>query len=145
VAKQILPPFKFVDSVSKDIYNAGDDKGLEITGSIPLIGKLAYWHLGRGTTKRDDIWEIRFRKHKASLREIKEKFDQSPDKQAFAKKYREELAEYHRSNKFQGKLNNLQKVINTLKSQGTDSANKRIRQLEERKTELTKSYLERDR
>ena len=48
--RQILPPFKFIDSTTKDIWSAGDDKGLEAVGSVPFVGKLAYWHMGRGDT-----------------------------------------------------------------------------------------------
>ena len=45
--KQILPPFKFVNALFKDARTIGDEKGLEVVNSVPLIGKLAYWHMGR--------------------------------------------------------------------------------------------------
>ncbi|MFH1146636.1 MAG: hypothetical protein V1736_02890, partial [Pseudomonadota bacterium] len=144
-AKQVLPPFKFVDSVSKDIYNAGDDKGLELTASIPLLGKLAYWHLGRGTTKRHEIWEIRFKKLKQKLHDVHEDYEKARDKQAFLKEHRVDLADYRRTNVFQGRLNRLTKVINQLKSrpEQTDTIKKRIEQLTLRKTEMTKNFMER--
>ena len=46
-AKQLLPPFKFIDSLSKDILSAGDKKGVRTIGSIPFIGKLYEWRFGR--------------------------------------------------------------------------------------------------
>ncbi len=143
-AKQVLPPFKFIDSLTKDIYNAGDNKGLELTASVPLLGKLAYWHLGRGTTKRADIWDIRFKKYKAKVDDVHEDFEKAKDKQAFLKEHREEMAEYRRKNMFQGRLNNFRKIINKLKSQPeqTDSTKKRIEQLETRRIELIKNFLE---
>lgn len=41
--KQILPPAQFVDSVYKDILS--DEKTPRIIKSIPIGGKIAYWHL----------------------------------------------------------------------------------------------------
>ena len=49
IARQILPPFKFIDAATKDIVTAGDDKGLYTINSVPVVGKLAYWHMGRGS------------------------------------------------------------------------------------------------
>lgn len=145
LARQILPPFKFIDSVTKDVYNAGDDKGLELTASIPLLGKLAYWHLGRGTTKRDDVWDLRWRKFKAPLAEANENYEKARDKAAFMSENREEMVAYHKANRFQARLNSFRKIINQLKSrEQTDSTKKRIRQLEERRTELIKQYLEKE-
>jgi hypothetical protein len=51
MVRQIAPPFKLVDALSKDINKAGDEKGLESTASIPLIGKLYYWWFGKGKGK----------------------------------------------------------------------------------------------
>ena len=50
MARQILPPFKFIDSVYKDIAN-GVENGSEIAQSIPLGGKLYYWWFGKGQYK----------------------------------------------------------------------------------------------
>ena len=142
LSKQILPPFKFIDSASKDIYNAGDDKGLELTGSIPLLGKLAYWHLGRGTSKRKDIWDIRLSKYRQNVTDVHEDYEKSKDKSSFMREHHKELAEYHRLTQFQGRINNYRKIVNQLKSRPeTDSTKKRIEQLEERRTELIKNFL----
>ena len=50
LVRQILPPFKFIDSVSKDILK-GIENGSEVTQSIPLGGKLYYWWFGKGQYK----------------------------------------------------------------------------------------------
>ena len=52
MARQILPPFKFIDSASKDILK-GIENGSEITQSIPLGGKLYYWWFGKGQYKTE--------------------------------------------------------------------------------------------
>ncbi len=144
LSKQVLPPFKFLDSLTKDIYNAGDDKGLELTASVPLLGKLAYWHLGRGTTKRHELWEIRYQKYKQHLHEVHDDFDKAKDKLGFMKDHQKELAEYRQANSFQGRLNNYRKIINNLKSkqEQTDTTKKRIEQLELKRTELIKQFME---
>lgn len=49
--RQVAPPFKLIDALSKDINKAGDEKGLESTASIPIVGKLYYWWFGRGKDK----------------------------------------------------------------------------------------------
>jgi hypothetical protein len=51
ISRQILPPIKIVDAVTKDIATVGDDKGLETVSSIPIIGKLYYWWFGKGAGK----------------------------------------------------------------------------------------------
>lgn len=141
-AMQVLPPFKWLNSAYKDIRTMGDDKGLELTASIPLLGKLAYWHLGRGTSKRDDLWDRRFRKHKARLKKIKERHDRSKNKAAYSRDNLKDLLEYKRANKFQGKLNKSRRVINELTSrEETPTILKRIKQVENRRTEMIKQYL----
>jgi len=52
LVRQILPPFKFIDSVSKDIIN-GVENGSEVLQSIPLGGKLYYWWFGKGKYKNE--------------------------------------------------------------------------------------------
>ena len=51
--RQIAPPFKFIDSLTKDIASAGDGKGLETAQSIPVAGKLYYWWFGKGADKAE--------------------------------------------------------------------------------------------
>jgi len=51
MVRQIIPPFKAADALSKDIFGKKDGKGLEITQSIPVVGKLYYWWFGKGAEK----------------------------------------------------------------------------------------------
>ena len=50
--RQIAPPFKFIDSVSKDIRQ-GIENGSEVVQSIPIVGKLYYWWFGKGQYKNE--------------------------------------------------------------------------------------------
>jgi hypothetical protein len=57
LTKQLLPPFSFVDNAGKDMYKMFTDpeqlreEGFESAQSIPLVGKLYYWWLGKGRAK----------------------------------------------------------------------------------------------
>lgn len=53
IVRQIAPPFKALDAITKDINRSGDEKGLETPASIPIVGKLYYWWFGKGKTKSD--------------------------------------------------------------------------------------------
>jgi hypothetical protein len=53
MVRQIAPPFKAIDALTKDIATAGNEKGLQITGSIPIVGKLYYWWFGKGNTMQE--------------------------------------------------------------------------------------------
>ena len=146
LSRQILPPFKFIDSLGKDIITVGDEKGLETLGSVPIVGKLAYWHIGRGTSKRSDLWDRRLRKRKAKLNKIKDRFETTKNKVAYRRKHRQELAELRRINTLQGELNKYKKRINRLKGLKETKAGKlKIQELENIRTELIKKFLKRER
>ncbi|MCP4613013.1 MAG: hypothetical protein GY845_30335 [Planctomycetes bacterium] len=54
--KLILPPAKFINSAWKDLNTLVKEpeklkEGVEVTGSIPIVGKMYYWWFGKGTTK----------------------------------------------------------------------------------------------
>jgi hypothetical protein len=51
IVKQIAPPAKLPDAALKDITQAGDGKGMEMTQSVPIFGKLYYWWFGKGADK----------------------------------------------------------------------------------------------
>jgi hypothetical protein len=53
LVQQVLPPFQAIDAIVDDIRTAGDKKGLEITKSIPLVGKIYYERLGKGAKRRE--------------------------------------------------------------------------------------------
>jgi hypothetical protein len=144
LARQILPPFKFLDAAYKDIITTGDEKGIEMLGSVPLVGKLAYWHIGKGVSKRGSLWDRRLRKYKSKLNNINDKLDTAKDKTAFRQKYRKELRDLRAVNKFQGKLNAYRKRINQIKSKKETKAGKlRIQKLEKIRTEMIRNYLKR--
>ncbi|MCK5385940.1 MAG: hypothetical protein KAJ39_02060, partial [Gammaproteobacteria bacterium] len=142
LARQILPPFKFIDSAGKDIITFGDEKGLEVIGSIPVAGKLAYWHMGRGLSKREDLWNRRLRKRKARLNKTKDRLDVAKNKMEFRRKHHVELLELKRINKLQGRLNKKRKRINGLKSLAeTVERKKQIQRLEIARTDMIKNFL----
>lgn len=142
LAKQILPPFKFVDSLGKDIMHAGDEKGLEVVGSIPLVGKLAYWHMGRGVSKRGELWDLRWRRKKRELMSVKQRLDESDDPIGFRLRHRTELAELNRMNQIQGQLNAWRRRINQLKKMGMTAAREStIEKLKKRRIDLIKRIL----
>lgn len=142
MARQILPPFKFIDSVTKDIISAGDDKGLEITKSIPLLGKLAYWHMGRGRSKRVDLAQRRLSREKKKLNKIKEQTQRNP---ALRKKYAKQLRKLRKINRFQGKLNKQKRIVNRLigeEDKGKDVSD-RLERLMTRRSTMIEEFLTR--
>jgi hypothetical protein len=136
MGKQMLPPYKFIDSATKDIVTAGDGKGIYSTNSIPLVGKLAYWHLGRGKDNQTELWNRRLAKERAKLTDIKERVTDDPSKRI---KYRQELIRLRRANHLQGQLNQKRTAINRLKLKPGSEA--RIERLENQRIELIKRFL----
>jgi len=141
MARQILPPFKFIDAATKDIVTAGDDKGLYTPASIPVVGKLAYWHMGRGQRSKGDRWDRKFSKEKRRLNEVKEQFDRSKNKLKFRVDHKKEFAALKKTKKIQGRLNKYRKRINKLKalpqSKNTEGI---IRNLENKRSALIMKY-----
>jgi hypothetical protein len=79
---QILPPFKFVDSITRDVF--GDtSEGLRVMDSVPIGGKLYYWHFGRGSEKRPTLNEQEFKKLKKKTDKFRDKFEDADDKRLF--------------------------------------------------------------
>lgn len=143
--KQIIFPVKFLDSLYKDVYNMGDDKGLETLASVPLVGKLAYWHMGRGTSKREDLWTIRFRKEKQRLNKINDRYEKSKDKTAFRAQYSKDLMDLRRINAVQGRLNTNRKLINRYKAkESTPVYKQKIKELEDRRIVIMEEYLNKE-
>jgi len=141
LTRQILPPFKFIDALTKDVVTAGDDKGLKTIESIPIVGKLAYWHLGRGSNNENELWDIRLNKEKARLNKVNDRLERSDNKSKFYLENRADIAERKRINKMQGKLNALRKKSNQLKKmKQTQEIEQRIEKLETARTEIIKKY-----
>jgi len=145
LARQILPPFKFVDAAGKDIMSAGDEKGLELTASIPIVGKLYYWHMGRGVHKREDLWNRRLSKRKAKIQDVVEQYEKADNKREFFNKHRKELLESKRIGKFQSHLNKLKARANKLRKieKQTPQIEGAIKRLENERIRLIKEYLDR--
>jgi len=142
LARQVLPPFKFIDSLGKDIITTGDEKGLEVLGSVPVVGKLAYWHLGRGVSKREDLWNRRLRKRKAHLNKIEEGFEKAKDKGDYRRKHWEELKELQAVKSLQAGLNRSRININKIKGEEETPGRKRtIQRLEKERTEKIRKFL----
>ena len=142
ISRQILPPFKFIDSITKDMISAGDGKGLEMLGSLPIIGKLMYWHMGRGKGKRKDLWDIRWSKKKKKLKALNERYEQSKNKFKFKQKH-PEWKDYGAMVQKQKEISRRTKRINALKSQEeTKIIKKKIERLEKQRQESIKKFLE---
>ena len=143
IAKQILPPFKFIDSAGRDIMSAGDGKGLKSLDSIPIVGKLAYWHMGRGAKSNEELWNGRLAKERSKLKDIKERVEAD---RTLLPKYRADLVRLKRIDRLQGQLNKRRKIVNRLKNlektTGRDYS-KRIEDIEKRRTAMIQSFLER--
>jgi len=141
IAKQILPPFKFIDSAGRDIMSAGDGKGLKSLDSIPIVGKLAYWHMGRGAKSNEELWNGRLAKERSKLRDIKERVEAD---RTLLPKYRADLMRLKRIDRLQGQLNKRRKIVNRLKNlektTGRDYS-KRIDDIEKRRTAMIQAFL----
>ena len=143
IAKQILPPFKFIDSAGKDFFSAGDEKGLSMIGSIPLIGKFYYWHAGRGTHKKDDLWDRRLSKRTKKLKQVDEKFQKAENKLQFNLKHASEIKELRENKKIKSKVGKLRRRINKLKSfPETSTRAAMITRLEDKRVDIIKAYLD---
>ena len=110
--------------------------------SVAKPSTLAYWHMGRGTFKRGDLWDRRLKKRKAKFKKFKDEYDTAADKKAYADKYTDELVEHRRLGRLQGRLNKFRKMINKLKSLESTAGNaEKIRELEAQRTEMIKEHL----
>lgn len=152
--KQILPPFSFINALGKDIIKADDInthpknemwwQGLETLNSVPLVGKLTYWHMGRGQHKREELYEIRFKKEKQRLNEIKDELEQldGEDYRRFYNKHFRELNRLKLVNKIQGQLSANKRQIN-FHSALKKSANREysINKLNEQREKIMTEFL----
>jgi hypothetical protein len=141
-AKQILPPFKLLDALTRDIYSFGDDKGFKSLGSVPLVGKLAYWRLGQGAEEKHDIWEIRYEKEKRRIKKFNDRLEKAKSKKEFISENREDFILSRRIKKFQSRLNRNRKLINKLESlEPSKKIHSRIDMLKDNRSEMTEKFL----
>ena len=140
LARQILPPFKFIDSVTKDVVSAGDGKGIYSFQSIPIVGKLAYWHLGRGQKSRAELWDRRLAKETKRLKDIEERTIKDPSLRA---KYHDDLIKLRRVKRLRSWASKRRRSINKLKAReerGVDVSG-RISAIEQRRTDRIEQFL----
>ena len=80
-AKQILPPFKLIDAATKDLRSLGDEKGFEVTQSIPVFGKLYYWWFGKGVEKsaKKEVQQLKEKYYQQAVKDIAKFGDITPE------------------------------------------------------------------
>lgn len=140
IAQQILPPFKFINSVTKDI-TSDVDKGWRSLDSLPIIGKVAYWRWGRGTEFKKSIEEQDFIKEGKQFKKFKRKFEKATDKRLFINTNIDQFRQMKRHDKFKDSLSRNKAVINKLKNlEQTTNVRKRLGQLEQQRKNLIKKY-----
>ncbi|MHA1749007.1 MAG: hypothetical protein ACTSYF_10260 [Promethearchaeota archaeon] len=143
VGQIILPPFKFVNSLSKDILSGeiidpGKARTLE---SLPLIGKLAYWNVGRGSEYRPSINEQEFNKIGKKFRLFKKEFKETNDKRLFLQANADDFKQMKIYENFSRGLKGITTLINKLKKlDQTTNIRRRIGQLTERQNQLRQRY-----
>lgn len=143
IAQQILPPFKFVDSISRDVLGDTSD-GFRSIDSIPGGGKLYYWHYGRGATKKSTLAEQEFKKLKKDSSKFKKKLDKAEDKRLFMQANIEDFRQSKIVDNMQSSLNKTQALISKLKDMPqTPNVTKRIGQLNQQKEVMLERFLDR--
>jgi hypothetical protein len=139
VAKMVMPPFKIIESVAKDIntMTEGDFEATksESIGSIPVGGKLFYWWFGAGagksqTRKTKKEWEG-LSEIRALNREYKEIKD-TEEKQKFWDEHKGELQNLKRAEKLREKYNELR---NKIEDSDDKEATKRMKAQQDKLTE----------
>jgi len=145
--QKILPPAKFVDSISSDVRErvvTGDvEKGLRSLDSVPLLGKLAYWHYGRGAQIKKTVNEKDFSKASKQFRKFKKQFEKSDNKRLFLSANASEFKQMKLHENFQTSLNGNKATINKLKKlEQTPNVIKRIGQLENQREMFYERYFE---
>lgn len=142
LGKQILPPFKFIDNIYKDVSNNVTDlNSARFVDSIPVVGKLYYWHFGKGTEFKQSIAEQDFKKEGKDIKKFRERLNNATDKRAFIQANMSEFQTVRRHEVMQGNLNKITALINKLKKvPQTTNVTQRINQLESRKEQMYQRY-----
>ena len=149
---QILPPFRFVNSISKDLnqlygsYITGDTIDFDharIVESIPIGGKLYYWHYGRGEDYKKSSNEQEFGKVSKEVDIFKKQLENSEDKRTFLNSNLDGFKQMKVHENFQSALNRNQAVINKLKKiDQTTNVRERLGQLQQQREVILKRYFE---
>jgi len=149
---QILPPFRFVNSISKDLnqlygsYITGDTIDYDharIVESIPIGGKLYYWHYGRGEDYKKSSNEQEFGKISKEVDTFKKQLENSEDKRTFLNSNLDGFKQMKLHENFQSALNRNQAVINKLKKiDQTTNVRERLGQLQQQREVILKRYFD---
>ena len=119
IGQMVLPPFKFVNSAGKDVMDMVEGefepKKSRFLASIPFIGKLAYWNVGRGKEYRPSIEEQEFSKAGKGFRKFKKDFDKANDKRLFLQANMEKFKQLKIYENFQKSIRKITARINQLK------------------------------
>ena len=152
LTQQILPPMKFVNAASKDLYEGyrnyvtGDTSTFDnarIIDSIPGVGKLAYWHFGRGSELKKSIDEQEFAKDSTASRLFKKQLENSDDKRLFIESNLDRFKQMKLEENFQSALTKNKAVINKLeKIPSTENVQTRLGQLKQQREQILKKYFE---
>ena len=150
LAQQILPPMKFVNSASKDIIEgyknqvSGDTSTYDharIIDSIPGIGKLYYWHHGRGAENKKSLAENDFKEVSKDARLFKKQLENSDDKRLFIELNLDRFKQMKLQENFQAALNRNKAVINKLeKIPSTANVQTRLGQLKAQREQILQRY-----
>ena len=152
ITQQILPPMKFVNSASKDIaegyssYVSGDVSNFDnarIIDSLPVGGKIFYWHYGRGNENKKSLEEQEFSKAGKDARLFKKQLENSNDKRLFIDSNIDRFKSMKLHTNFQAALSRNKAVINKLeKIPSTVNVQTRLGQLKNQREQILKKYFE---
>ena len=152
IASQLMPPFRFFNSATKDVgetydnYIAGDTMNFNharIIESIPGMGKLYYWHWGRGADYKKSGNEQEFSKVGKDVKMFKRQLENSEDKRTFLNSNLDGFKQMKLHENFQSALNRNQAVINKLKKiDQTTNVRERLGQLQQQREVILKRYFD---
>jgi len=150
--QQVLPPMKFINSASKDLaegydnYVSGDTSSFDharIIDSIPGLGKLYYWHYGRGEENKKSLAEKDFSEATKAADLFKKQLENSTDKRTFIEANLDRFKQMKLQENFQAALNRNKAVINKLeKLPSTENVQMRLGQLKDQREQILKKYID---
>jgi hypothetical protein len=149
--QQMLPPVKFINALSKDAHEAyenyvsGDVSNFDharIIDSIPVAGKLYYWHAGRGAKNKQSIAEQEFKKASIDARLFKKQLENSQDKRLFIESNIDRFKQSKLQENFQAALHKNKAKINKLeKLPSTVNVQTMLGQYKAQREQIMQSYL----
>jgi len=149
--QQILPPMKFVNNASKDLIEGYKDQvsgdtfrfdHVRIMDSLPVAGKLMYWHVGRRSELKESINEQEFKENGKDARLMKKQIENSDNKHLFMMANIDRFKQMKLHENYQSSLSRIQAVINKLdKLPVTPNVQQRIGQLKNQREQIFSTYI----